>query len=230
MSLAAPGLDAAFAVVLERDSARRRHIVQALAREQVAAEIFPAVDGLALTPAALAELRHRGYLAAGLESERSRGQIACALSHVRLLERAVERGYRRTLVLEDDAELAPGFRRQLAERLREAPPDFDLLYLYNSGHPSSVLREVEGWSHLRRPVYPLGTVGYVVSRRGAEAVLRLVKPIYFTIDDMLAEQVQEGRLAAYSVVPALVGESRCFASNIWGSGPVAAGLRGGVSA
>ncbi len=127
-------------------------------------------------------------------------------------------------MLEDDAKLVAGFRRQLADRLREAPPGFDLLYLYCSSHPSMVLLEVEGQSHLRRPVYPIGTVGYVVSRRGAERALRLVKPIYYTIDNMLAEHVEEGRLAAYSVVPALVSESGRFLSNIRGSGLVP-GLR-----
>jgi glycosyl transferase family 25 len=223
-----PGLDAAFAVVLHRDAVRRRHIVQALAREQVAAEVFPAVDGRDLTAACLAELRRRGYLAPGLESERSRGQIACALSHVRLLERIVEHGYGHTLVLEDDAELVAGFRRQLADRLREAPPGFDLLYLYCSSHPSMVFREIEGQSCLRRPDYPIGTVGYVVSRRGAERALRLVKPIYYTIDNMLAEHVEEGRLAAYSTVPALVSESEGFLSNIRGSGLVP-GLGEGAS-
>jgi glycosyl transferase, family 25 len=213
-----PGLDASFAVVLHRDAARRRHITQALAREQVAAEVFPAVDGRDLTAAGLAELRRRGYLAPGLERERSRGQIACALSHVRLLERIVEHGYRHTLVLEDDAKLVAGFRRQLADRLREAPPDFDLLYLYCCSHPSMIWLEVEGLAHLRRPVYPIGTVGYVVSLRGAERALRLVKPIYYTIDNMLAEHVEEGRLTAYITVPALVSESEGFLSNIRGSG------------
>src|SRR5258706_11288301 len=84
-----PGLDAAFAVVLHRDTARQRHIVQALAREQVAAEVFPAVDGRDLTAAGLAELRPRGYLAPGLESERTPRPIACPLSHVPLLDRLV---------------------------------------------------------------------------------------------------------------------------------------------
>src|SRR4029077_13318851 len=50
---AVPGLDAVFAVVLDRDRARRRHLERELARERIAAEIVPAVDGRDLTAAAL---------------------------------------------------------------------------------------------------------------------------------------------------------------------------------
>jgi glycosyl transferase family 25 len=231
MSAAAvPGLDAAFAVVLDRDRARRRHVERELARERIAAEIVPAVDGRDLTAAALGELHRRGDLAAGFVAELNRGQIACALSHLRVLERIRERGCRRALVLEDDALLAPGFRERLAERLRQAPAVWDLLYLFRSPHPSSVLREIAGCPHFGRATYPLGTVGYVVSGRGAARILELVRPIYFTIDDMLAEHVQEGRLEAYGVVPALVGESPAFQSNIRSSSPLPWGLSRGESA
>jgi glycosyl transferase family 25 len=224
------GVDAAFAVVLERDCDRRQHIVATLAREGMAAEIFPAVDGRALDDAALAELARRGDLAAGFAAGLNRGQIACALSHLRLLERIRERGYARALVLEDDADLVPGFQAELADRLRQAPAGFDLLYLFSSPHPASDLRAIEGCAAWRRAVYPLGTVGYVVSRQGAERILGLVKPVYFTIDDMLAEQIAAGRLAAYGAVPALVRERAGLASNIRGSLPVPWGLSAEESA
>ncbi len=216
---AVPGLDAVFAVVLDRDRARRRHLERELARERIAAEIVPAVDGRDLTAGALGELHRRGDLAAAA-AELNRGQIACALSHLRVLERIRERGCRRALVLEDDALLAPGFRERLAERLGQAPPAWDLLYLFRSPHPSSVLSEIDGSAHFGRATYPLGTVGYVVSGRGAGRILALVRPVYFTIDDMLAEHVQGGRLEAYGVLPALVEESQAFQSNIRGSSSI----------
>lgn len=214
------GPDAAFVIVLGRDPARERYVREVLAREEIEAELFPAVDGRLLTQRALEELRRQGYLAAGLEAERSRGQIACALSHVRLLEHVLDRGYRSALVLEDDFAPAPGFRRELRERLRRAPADFDLIYLFNSNWPEPVLHAIDGVEGLRRPVYPLGTVAYVVSRKGARRILDLVKPIDFTIDDMLAGHVQQGRLTAYTAWPMLVREHEGFASNIRGSGPV----------
>jgi glycosyl transferase family 25 len=224
------GVDAAFAVVLERDPARRRHIAATLAREGVAAEIFPAVDGRALDSATLAELTRRGDLAPAFAADLNHGQIACALSHLRVLERIRERGYARALVLEDDADLVPGFQAELADRLRQAPAGFDLLYLFSSPHPASDLRAIEGCAAWRRAVYPLGTVGYVVSQQGAERILRLIKPVYFTIDDMLAEQVAAGRLAAYGAAPALVVERAGLASNIRGSLPVSWGLSAEESA
>lgn len=214
-------LDAAFVILLGRDRARGRYVREVLARERLPAELFAAVDGRSLTVRTLGELRRAGYLAPGLESERSRGQIACALSHVLLLERIVSQGYQSALVLEDDFAPAPGFREELRERLRRAPAGFDLIYLFNSNWPEPELHAVEGIEGLRRPVYPLGTVGYVVSRQGARRILDLVKPIWFTIDDMLARCVEDGRLAAYTAWPMLVEEKGSFASNIRGSGSVA---------
>lgn len=211
-------LDAAFVIVLGRDPARGRYVREVLARERLEAELFEAVDGRLLTLRDIKDLRSRGYLAAGLETERSSGQIACALSHVRLLEHILERGYRSALVLEDDFAPAPGFRQELRERLRRAPAGFDLIYLFNSNWPEPELHAIEGVEGLRRPAYPLGTVGYVVSRAGARRILDLIKPIYFTIDDMLAGHVQQGRLTAYTVWPMLVGECERFDSNIRGSG------------
>lgn len=212
---------AAFVILLGRDRARGRYVRQVLARERLQAELFDAVDGRRLTGRRIEELRRAGYLAEGLEAERSRGQIACALSHVRLLERIVEQGLDNALVLEDDFAPAPGFRDGLRERLRRAPADFDLIYLFNSNWPEPELHVIEGLEGLRRPVYPLGTVGYVVSRQGARRILELVKPVWFTIDDMLARCVQDGRLTAYTAWPMLVGEHEGFASNIRGSGSVA---------
>jgi glycosyl transferase family 25 len=214
-------LDAAFVILLGRDQERGRYVREMLARERLPAELFDAVDGGSLTLPAIEELRCAGYLAPGLEDERSRGQIACALSHVHLLERIVELGYRSTLVLEDDFAPVPGFREELRERLRRAPADFDLIYLFNSNWPEPELHAVEGLEGLRRPVYPLGTVGYVVSRQGARRILEIVKPIWFTIDDMLARSVQAGRLTAYTAWPMLAGEHESFTSNIRGSGSVA---------
>lgn len=210
--------EAAFVIVLGRDPARGRYVREVLAREELDAELFPAVDGQLLTLCDIEELRRQGYLAAGVETERSRGQIACALSHVRLLEHVLERGYRNALVLEDDFAPAPGFRQELRERLLRAPADFDLIYLFNSNWPEPELHAIEGVEGLRRPVYPLGTVGYVVSRKGARRILDLVKPIDFTIDDLLARHVQQGRLTAYTAWPMLVGEHETFESNIRGSG------------
>jgi len=211
-------LDAAFVILLGRDPARGRYVRKVLAREHLQASLFAAVDGRHLTLEAVAELRRDGYLAAGLEAERSRGQIACSLSHVRLLEHILEMGYESALVLEDDFAPAPGFRRELAERLRRAPAGFDLIYLFNSNWPAPVLHAIDGLEGLRRPVYPLGTVGYVVSRQGALRILELIKPIYFTIDDMLAGHVQDGRLTAYTAWPMLVREHDRFESNIRESG------------
>ena len=214
------GVDAAFVVALERDGERRRHIAAALEREGVAAELFPAVDGRDLDSEALAGLARRGELAPAFAAGLNHGQIACALSHLRVLERIRERGHARALVLEDDADLVPGFQAELAERLRQAPAGFDLLYLFSSPHPASDLRAIDGCAVWRRAVYPLGTVGYVVSRQGAERILELVRPVYFTIDDMLAEQIAAGRLAAYGATPALVVERAGLPSNIRGSLPV----------
>lgn len=206
----------AFIILLGRDERRRRNVQRVIAEAGLDVEILPAVDGLELTSADVERLIRRGRLDADRAAFLKRGQIACALSHIGVLERVLARGLERALILEDDVRLEPDFARRLDAALRETPPDFDLLYLWD-GYPDSST-PVPGASCVRASGYPLGTVAYAVSRKGASRILELVVPIRDHLDEMLASYVERGHLKAFSVVPSPAGFRQGFVSQIDHSG------------
>lgn len=205
-----------FIILLGRDERRRRNVQRIVADAGLDAEIFPAVDGLELTSADIERLIRRGRLDAERAAVLKRGQIACALSHIRVLERVLTRGLERAVILEDDVRLEPDFARRLGAALRETPPDFDLLYLYDGNPDSST--PVPGASRVRASGYPLGTVAYAVSRKGASRILERIVPIRDHLDEMLASHVERGHLRAFSVVPSPACFRQGFVSQIDDSG------------
>ena len=65
-----------------------------------------------------------------------KGNIACAMSHLKIAKDARGNGYENYLVLEDDAEFDPNFTTLFQERIKELPADWDLFYLganHNAG-------------------------------------------------------------------------------------------------
>jgi GR25 family glycosyltransferase involved in LPS biosynthesis len=110
----------------------------------------------------------------------SRPEIAIARSHIDIWRRIAASSYEYVLVLEDDVWFRAGFVRHLDQAWRETKAEkcrksnFDILYLsyleVKHGTPkiflsSNVFRPIRGLWHLS---------GYVISREGAEKLLRLL--------------------------------------------------------
>lgn len=105
------GLDAIYVLNVKAFEERLRSITAQLARFGLAAEVIQAWDPAEITP----EVEARWFVPGTLTV----AQRSCALKHVEALRRIAERGEHWSLVLEDDAILAPDFddgvRRALAE-------------------------------------------------------------------------------------------------------------------
>jgi predicted O-methyltransferase YrrM len=106
-------IDAAYCINLARRGDRRERAQAQFDAAGLEVAFFEALDG------------------AGLDHPRrvSDGQAGCCASHVALLRAAREAGHRHVLVFEDDIELAPDFRRELATSLARCPASFDLCYV-----------------------------------------------------------------------------------------------------
>ena len=87
-------------------------------------ELMPGVDGQHLDPH---ELERRGFISASALNW-PRGQLGCALSHLRCLLRC-QRRERALLVFEDDALFPKDWITELQLLLNQAPADWDLLLL-----------------------------------------------------------------------------------------------------
>jgi glycosyl transferase family 25 len=181
-ALRALGLDSILIINVKDFVERRRHVEAQLARFGLSGEFIHDFDADEITP----ELESRWF--AG--SELNRGQKSCALKHIAVLERVVERGWQHCLVLEDDVVLADDFlegvRAALAET-RDEPRPY-IVYLGTGGNFYTPASQREPG----RRIYPATkgrfTDSYLIGAQ--EAALRLahiktqpmIKPIDVVFD------------------------------------------------
>ena len=180
--MGALGLDAILIINVKSFVERRRHVEAQLARFRLRGEFIHEFDADEIT----ADVDRRWFAGDQL----NRGQKSCALKHVVVLQRVIERGWQHCLVLEDDVVLADDFpegvRAALAET-RDEPRPY-VIYLGAGGNfytPASQRQP-------GRRVYPATkgrfTDSYIISAQ--EAALRLarieaqpmVKPIDVVFD------------------------------------------------
>ena len=118
--------------------------------------------------------------------------VACTLSHFGIYRDALEKGYEKILILEDDADVPPDLHEKLEDFFNKTQlQDFDLLYLGAADkYPPVVINE-----HMTMSQYTLLTHAKLMSRRGIERMLGIVDTtdegkVRMTIDVLLAEYLQ----------------------------------------
>jgi hypothetical protein len=118
--------------------------------------------------------------------------VACTLSHFGIYRDALEKGYERILILEDDADVPPDLYEKLEDFFTKTQlNDFDLLYLGAADkYPPVVINEYMTLSQCT-----LLTHAKLMHRRGMERMLGIVDAVddgkvRMTIDVLLAEYLQ----------------------------------------
>jgi glycosyl transferase family 25 len=139
-------------------------------------------------------------------------ECACTLSHLNVMRALLDSADALALVLEDDVALSPRLPAFLAA-IEAAPPDFDLLRIETGDTRVRVLSvqpALAGIEIVRLVGYDSGSGGYLVSRRGAERLLKSVearrRPVdqaWFDSQAPLARQ-----LVVRQTVPGLCIQSR----------------------
>ena len=149
---------------LERERRRVAHVNEHLTTRVPRARVVRAVD--ALVQGELEQARRPR-----ITFDATRGQVACAATHLAAWRSCLDAAEQCLVVLEDDAQLAPGFLQTLAILLAEAPP-FDLIYL----HVPSDRRDPDasGASLLVDAYETSSLTAYVVSLNGAATLIDLL--------------------------------------------------------
>lgn len=215
------GIDATFVINLDRSADRMAVMARQCEALGIPYQRFPAVDGAKVSRRDLEKLATplcRTFCTPSM--------IGCALSHMNLWRLVVERGYERVLVIEDDAQLVPDFQEGLRDALRDVPSDFDVLLLgcfmlCNKDRNYTPLNRLarmftrlrqddRTWGRVFVPERFAGTHCYVISRKGAAKLLRVLPRVQGHID-MYMDQ-PEVRL--YAVSPDLAFQRDMSASTI----------------
>ena len=116
----------------------------------------------------------------------SKGEIGCALSHIKLWEKLLEGNSERMLIFEDDSithitgdtlkDTLLGFYKYLQEN---NTPEPDMLYLGKSMDRCDKYEHV--WKNVYKSKGPLCLHAYIITRRGAKALLEMA-PYSLPID------------------------------------------------
>lgn len=173
-----------FVISLDRSHDRRERILARLADLGLSAEIFPAVEGVALAPEAADYAGRLRRLFFG--KDLSAGEIGCAHSHRGVYKRMLEAGISVALVLEDDAILTEELPHAL-DALLAGPPDWDLVRFLADDkvqQRSRMLRPVGlGQWQLSRPYgTPGGAYGYLLNASAAQRLLTAAQRFWVPID------------------------------------------------
>jgi len=147
----------------------------------------------------------------------SMGEIALSMAHNDLYKKLLNSDQKFMLIAEDDCTIKPSFKHYLNIILHNLPSDFDFVRLeyitdhtrsYNTKENSNVPSDYNTKLYYIQNTLYAGTAAYIVSRKGAEYVLKLNEPIWLPSDGVFDTKWQEAKgmerhLNVYYVCPQL---------------------------
>jgi hypothetical protein len=159
----------AYCINLERAKERRAQIEQEFEREELEVEFINAFDSAA-----------HGITKDDVRPEIHPGEFGCLMSNYQIWNDMLAKGYPSALIIEDDIELIPGFKKQV-EAL-DLPKEWDVVYLeYVS--PVYDGPATRGVSEGRC----LGTMCYLISEAGARKLVAFDARDWRGADKQLAQ-------------------------------------------
>jgi glycosyl transferase family 25 len=196
----------AFYLNLDQEAARRRCIEEQLAEAGIPAARIEAVDGSRALPPEVS-------LYFDAKHVMDAGALGCYASHIKAWEQTARKSLPYALVLEDDAILPPGLATVLAEIVAALPKGWDMVHL--STEPDRAVCEIAKAGSRKIVQFsrvPPGAVAYLVSKTGAEKLLR-AKPRLWPIDTDTRRPWVFG-LNVYGVVAPPIGHNWSVPSTI----------------
>lgn len=142
------------------------------------------------------------------------GEIGCYSSHLLAAETILARGLPYAVVLEDDVELAPGFRKIVDAAIGSLSGEWDILSLSGAKQrPHCRIMSLPGDSSLVRYLhFPKTTAAYVISASGCRKLLatrKRTRPV-----DVDIRYGWEMKLDGFGVFPPPAQQTGRFASSI----------------
>jgi len=147
----------------------------------------------------------------------SRGEIGCALSHLKAYQKMQDESLELLLVFEDDAALSEDFATALAQVCAAVDwRENDLVLLSHiQKYTEWGARRLTPALRLVRPVAAYNGNGYLITRAGARKLLAELQPVYQPADGWNHLR-KKGTLRIRGIVPYLVNHSRLSEDSIIG--------------
>lgn len=187
-------------ILLMRDSNRANHVNSNLQPIFPKLEISPAID--AMTPHAIDNFvqTHQVPILKPIRA----GKIGCILSHLQIWKQLLSSIHPAILIMEDDIIPMNNFHQRFNLVLEELPPTFDLLYLHLDEEKNYSQRSGLDFStQLKKNIPREDTCAYLISRKGANRLIQVLKTIRDPLGTTLKKQIEINALETYTVKDAL---------------------------
>jgi len=218
--------DAVFVLNLEKRNDRMERVNDVLYYLQIPFERFNAIDSEVVTGL------HNNLISKNVTSTMTRpGYLACLLSHLSIYKTALDRGFEKVLILEDDILVHKNAKESIKTFMPQVPNNWDMIYF---GYlPLS--EDLQYWSYLnfeplqangdeRNPIEPSKNESNVFCAKGlwcthAYAITsKFMKDIiemygntafeqWLEIDRFLVQQQKQKKNAIYGCNPPLFGQN-----------------------
>jgi GR25 family glycosyltransferase involved in LPS biosynthesis len=139
-------------------------------------------------------------------------QICIGIAHLEIYKKILERDYKYTLILEDDALLDFDFSIKLDEYLKTLPQDFEVAYLNNGC--SQHVRHANNKDVWYRMNEGRTLCGYIVTQEFCKKLLKSSIPYTEVIDWEVNTQVKKQNLISYWAEPPIIKDGSAI---IYGS-------------
>lgn len=169
------GFDRIYVINLKRRPERRLRMQKTLQVIGLQAEFWDAVDGRNLSVERLQDLGVTvmpGYSDPYHKRPMTMGETGCFLSHYAVWQEVIQRNLSHVMVLEDDVRFERNMKNRLREELRQLDLNSqDLIYLGRKRQTGSPDDELRLFPNFVRPKYSYWTIGYIITRSGAEKLI-----------------------------------------------------------
>ncbi|PWV71484.1 glycosyltransferase family 25 protein [Halomonas sp. A11-A] len=196
------------------NSKRRENIHAEFKKMDVKFQFWDGISGKDLSDEELSEI-DTDYTQKEWGHGLGKGEIGCALSHIRMYEHMIEKGIGSAIILEDDAKPLENFKEVLTALMKKIPKRSEIVYLYHGKAKSwPIKRTLANGYKLARYRHPskrskrtiIGAVGYWLSLDGAKKLVENAYPIRQPAD-YLTGYIQRSKINAYGIEPNILMES-----------------------
>jgi glycosyl transferase family 25 len=171
-----------YVINLQINKKRLRILEKYFKRENLKFTRFPAYHGKKLNEKALVQdgtLSYYHFL--------RKGQLGCALSHLKLLEMIKQQKKEMALILEDDVIIPENFASRLRQLLLHLPPKWDIVFLGGCNIYGKKINKYFIQPTRYTQTYNLCMHAYLVNYRNIDKIVKYIKPFKRPIDSQLRE-------------------------------------------
>lgn len=195
-----------YCINLDKDTDRWSALQKQIKSNNLQVERIPAVNG--------ANVSESEYIRNGLLHKNHRllkGQLGCALSHVKLWHKIKKDNKAFTLVLEDDIIITNDFKSKLNELIKYLPNSWDVIYLGGCNIKGKKFNEKLIYPTHFGKRYNLCTHAMLLNSERLDKLINVMTPIKESIDNQLRRKFPD--LKVYYANPNMILQNKDIRSS-----------------